>query len=146
MPIRHRSPVLVVSLLIVSFAALTGCSTSGDGGGGGLSLADKAKTASVCLGVTGAVKSATDVGTKVANGSITQGDAAGQLAPIAADVEALAKKNAALPIGANLQKLSDSIVALQQVGPDAAPDFQSAAQALSAQTKTLLAPCASLRD
>jgi len=144
MPIRHRSPVLVVSVLIVSVAALTGCSTSGDGGGGGLSLADKAKTASVCLGVTGAVKSATDVGTKVANGSITQGDAAGQLAPIAADVEALAKKNAALPIGANLQKLSASITALQKVGPDAATDFQAAAQALAAQAKTVVDDCAAI--
>ena len=142
MLIRPRSRVLVVSVLIVSVAALTGCNTSGDGGG--LSLADKAKTASVCLGVTGAVKSATDVGTKVANGSITQGDAAGQLAPIAADVEALAKKNAALPIGANLQKLSASITALQKVGPDAATDFQAAAQALAAQAKTVVDDCAAI--
>ena len=142
MLIRHRSRVLVVSVLIVSVAVLTGCSTSGDGGG--LSLAGKAKTASVCLGVTGAVKSATDVGTKVANGSITQGDAAGQLTPIAADVEALAKKNAALPIGANLQKLSASITALAKVSPDAATDFQSAAQSLAARAKTVVDDCAAI--
>ena len=130
-------------MLIVSVVALTGCSTSGDAGGGGLSLVDKAKTASVCLDVTGSVKRATDVGTKVAQGSITQADAA-ELQPIAADVETLAKKNAALPIGANLQKLSESITALQKVSPDAATDFEAAAQSLAAQAKTVVDDCAAI--
>ena len=142
MLIRQRSRVLVVSILALGVVALTGCSKSGDGGG--LSLGDKAKTASVCLEVTGSVKSATDVATKVANGSITQGDAPGQLAPIAAGVETLAKKNAARPIGANLQKLSDSITALQKVSPDAATDFQAAAQSLAAQAKTVVDDCAAI--
>ncbi len=142
MLIRHRSRVLVVSVLIASIVALTGCSKSGDGGG--LSLVDKAKTASVCLEVTGSVKSAVDVATKVAHGSITRGDAPGQLAPIAADVETLAKKNAALPIGANLQKLSESITALQKVSPDAATDFQAAAQSLAAQARTVVDDCAAI--
>ncbi len=139
---RPRRRVLVLCVLVVSVAALTGCGKSGDGGG--LSLVDKAKTASVCLGVSGSVKSATDIGTKVAQGSITQADAAAQLEPIAADVEALAKKNAALPIGANLQKLSESITALQKVSPDAATDFQAAAQSLAAQAKTVVDDCAAI--
>ncbi|GEM_PF-1653700 len=142
MLIRPRSRVLVVSVLIVSVFVLTGCSKSGDGGG--LSLVDKAKTASVCLDVAGSVKSATDVGTKVAQGSIAQADAAAQLQPIAADVETLAKKNAAVPIGAHLQKLAESITALQKVSPDAATDFQTAAQSLAAQAKVVVNDCAAI--
>jgi hypothetical protein len=142
MLIRHRSRVLVVFVLIVSVVALTGCSKSGDGGG--LSLVDKAKTASACLEVTGSVKSAVDVGTKVADGSLTQAEAVAQLEPIATGVETLAKKNAALPIGANLQKLSESITALQKVSPNAATDFQTAAQSLAAQAKVVVNDCAAI--
>lgn len=142
MLIRQRSRVRVVSVLIVSVFALTGCSKSGDGSG--LSLVDKAKTASVCLEVTGSVKSAAEVAANVARGSVTQADAVAQLGPIAADVETLAKKNAALPIGANLQKLSESITALQKVSPDPATDFQAAAQSLAAQARTVVDDCAAI--
>ena len=139
---RPRGRVLAVSVLIVSVVSLTGCSTSGDGGG--LSLVDKAKTASVCLEVTGSVKSAAEVGTNVARGSLTQADAVAQLEPIAADVETLAKKNAALPIGANLQKLSESVTALQKVSPDATTDFRAAAQSLAAQAKAVVDDCTAI--
>lgn len=142
MPIRQHSRVLVVSALIASVVSLTGCSRSGDGSG--LSLVDKAKTASVCLEVTGSVKSAAEVGANVARGAITQADAAAQLGPIAAEVETLAKKNAALPIGANLQKLSASVTALQKVSPDAATGFQAAAQSLAAQARTIVDDCAAI--
>lgn len=124
---------------------LSGCSTSGDAADGdGLSLAEKANTAKVCVDVASAVKSASDVGAKVAQGATTQADAAVQLEPIAARVESLAEQNAALPIGKNLQQLSDSVAALQKVSPDAPTDFQAAAESLASQTKIVVADCADL--
>lgn len=127
-------------MLVLSVLGLSGCSTSGDSGGG-LSLADKARTVQTCVDVAGSVKSATDVGAKVAQGAMTQTEAAAQLEPIAAEVASLAEKNAALPIGKNLAKLSDSVAALQKVSPDSPTDFQAAAESLAAQAKTVLADC-----
>src|SRR5680860_1054076 len=83
---RRYGPACVVPILILSVAGLTGCSTSGDAAGGGLSLVDKAKTAKVCVDVAGSAQGAADVGTKVAQGTITQAEAAAQLEPIAAEV------------------------------------------------------------
>jgi len=99
---------------------------------------------SSCVDVAGSVQSAAEVGAKVAQGSITQTDAAAQLEPIATKVTSLAKENAALPIGKNLQKLSDSIVALQKVSPNTPTDFQAAAETLAAQTKIVVADCAAI--
>ena len=141
---RRYGPVRVVPVLILSVAALTGCSTSGDAAGGGLSLVNKAKSAKVCVDVAGSAQGAADVGTKVAQGTMTQAEAAAQLEPIATEVASLAEKNAALPIGKNLRKLSDSVVALQKVSPDAPTDFQAAAESLASQTKIVVADCAAI--
>jgi len=84
------------------------------------------------------------VGAKVAQGTITQAEASAQLRPIATEVASLAEKNAALPIGKNLRKLSDSVVALQKVSPDAPTDFQAAAESLASQTKIVVADCAAI--
>ena len=141
---RRYGPAFVVPVLILSVAGLTGCSTSGDAAGGGLSLVDKAKTAKVCVDVVGSAQGAADVGTKVAQGSMTQAEAAAQLEPIAAEVASLAEQNAALPIGKNLQKLSDSVGSLQKVSPDAPANFQSAAQSLGSQANLVVADCAAI--
>jgi len=141
---RRYGPAFVVPVLILSVAGLTGCSTSGDAAGGGLSLVDKAKTAKVCVDVVGSAQGAADVGTKVAQGSMTQAEAAAQLEPIAAEVASLAEQNAALPIGKNLQKLSDSVGSLQKVSPDAPTNFQSAAESLGSQANLVVADCAAI--
>ena len=141
---RRFGPALVVPTLILGAAGLTGCSTSGDAGGGGLSLVDKAKTAKVCVDVAGSAKGAADVGAKVAQGTITQAEAAAQLEPIATEMASLAEQNAGLPIGKNLQKLSDSVASLQKVSPDAATDFQVAAQSLGSQANIVVADCAAI--
>lgn len=98
----------------------------------------------MCVDVAGSVQSAADVGAKVSQGSITQAEAAAQLEPIAAEVTTLAKDNAALPIGTNLQKLSDSIDALKNVSPNTPTDFQKAAEVLASQTKVVLADCTNI--
>ena len=141
---RRYGPAFVVPVLILSVAGLTGWSTSGDAAGGGLSLVDKAKTAKVCVDVVGSAQGAADVGTKVAQGSMTQAEAAAQLEPIAAEVASLAEQNAALPIGKNLQKLSDSVGSLQKVSPDAPTNFQSAAESLGSQANLVVADCAAI--
>ncbi len=140
---RRHGRALAVLVLVLSVAGLTACSGSGDAAGG-LSLADKARTAKVCLDVAGAVKSASDVGAKVAQGVITQAEAAAQLEPIATRMTSLAEQNAALPIGKNLKNLSESVVALQKVSPDAPTSFQSAAESLASQAKIVVADCADL--
>jgi hypothetical protein len=141
---RRRGLALVVPVLALGVIGLAGCGGSDGSAGGGLSLGDKAKTAKLCVDVAGSAQSAADVGAKVAQGSITQADAAAQLEPIATKVTSLAKENAALPIGKNLQKLSDSIVALQKVSPNTPTDFQAAAETLAAQTKVVLADCTNI--
>lgn len=141
---RRYGPAFVVPVLILSFAGLTGCDSSGDAAGGGLSLVDKAKTVKVCVDVAGSAQSAADVGAKVAQGTITQAEAAAQLEPIATEVASLAEQNAGLPIGKNLQKLSDSVGSLQKVSPDAATDFQAAAQSLGSQANRVVADCAAV--
>jgi hypothetical protein len=137
---RRYSRALVVPVLFLSVVGLGGCSKSGDAAG----LVDKAKTAKVCVDVASSVQSAADVGAKVAQGTITQAEASAQLRPIATEVASLAEKNAALPIGKNLRKLSDSVVALQKVSPDAPTDFQTAAESLASQTKIVVADCAAI--
>src|SRR5680860_929758 len=87
---------------------------------------------------------AADVGTKVAQGTITQAEAAAQLEPIAAEVASLAEQNAGLPIGKNLQKLSDSVGSLQKVGADAPTDIQAAAESLGSQANLVVADCAAI--
>jgi hypothetical protein len=140
----RRGLALVVPVLVLGVVGLAGCGGSDGSAGGGLSLGDKAKTVKLCVDVAGSVQSAAEVGAKVAQGSITQTDAAAQLEPIATKVTSLAKENAALPIGKNLQKLSDSIVALQKVSPNTPTDFQAAAETLAAQTKVVLADCTNI--
>lgn len=140
---RRYGPAFVVPALILSVAGLTGCSRS-EGAGGGLSLVDKAKTAKVCVDVAGSAQGAADVGTKVTQGTITQAEAAAQLEPIATEVASLAEQNAALPIGKNLQKLSDSVGSLQKVSPGAATDFQAAAESLGSQANIVVADCAAI--
>ena len=98
----------------------------------------------VCVDVAGSAQGAADVGTKVAQGTITQAEAAAQLEPIAAEVASLAEQNAALPIGKNLQKLSDSVGSLQKVSPDAPTNFQSAAESLGSQANLVVANCAAI--
>ncbi|HEY8618800.1 MAG TPA: hypothetical protein VIM01_01825 [Dermatophilaceae bacterium] len=141
---RRRGLALAVPVLVLGVIGLAGCGGSDGSAGSGLSLGDKAKTAKLCVDVAGSVQSAAEVGAKVAQGSITQTDAAAQLEPIAAKVTSLAKENAALPIGKNLQKLSDSIVALQKVSPNTSTDFQAAAETLASQTKGVLADCTNI--
>jgi hypothetical protein len=141
---RRYGPAFVVPALILSAAVLTGCSTSGGAAGGGLSLVDKAKTAKVCVDVAGAAQGAADVGAKVAQGTITQAEAVAQLEPIATEVASLAEQNAALPIGKNLQKLSDSVGSLQKVSPDAPTDFQATAESLGSQANLVVADCAAI--
>lgn len=141
---RRYGPAFVVPALILSVAGLTGCGTSGDAAGGGLSLVEKAKTAKVCIDVAGSAQSAADVGAKVAQGVITQEEAAAQLEPIATEMASLAEQNAALPIGQNLQKLSDSVGSLQKVSPGAATDFQAAAESLGSQANIVVADCAAI--
>ena len=141
---RRYGPVFVVPVLILSVAGLTGCSTSGDAAGGGPSLVDKAKTAKVCVDVAGSAQGAADVGTKVAQGTMTQAEAAAQLEPIAAEVASLAEQNAGLPIGKNLQKLSDSVGSLQKASADAPTDFQAAAESLGSQANLVVADCAAI--
>jgi len=142
---RRYGPAFVVPALILSAAVLTGCSTSGGAAGGGLSLVDKAKTAKVCVDV-GSAQGAADVGAKVAQGTITQAEAAAQLEPMATEVASLAEQNAALPIGKNLQKLSDRVGSLQKVSPDVATDFQAAAESLGSQANLVVADCAAIGE
>ena len=75
---------------------------------------------------------------------MTQAEAAAQLEPIAAEVASLAEQNAALPIGKNLQKLSDSVGSLQKVSTDAPTNFQSAAESLGSQANLVVADCAAI--
>jgi hypothetical protein len=128
-------------VLVTGVVGLAGCGGSEDSAGGGLSLADKAKTVKVCVDVAGSLQSAADVGGQIAHGSITQAEAATQLEPIAAKVTVLANDNAALPIGENLQKLSEDITALQKATPNTPTDLQAAAEALATRTKLVLADC-----
>ena len=146
MPKRRIGPALAVTTLILSVAGLTGCGTSGDAAGGGSSVVDKAKTAKVCVDVASSAQGAADVGMKVARGTITQAEAAAQLEPIAAEVAALAKDNAVLPLGKNLQQLSDNIASLQKVSPDAPTDFKAAAESLAAQSRTVLDDCTAISN
>ena len=141
---RRSCRAFVLPVLFLSVVGVSGCSGSGDAAGGGLSVADRARTAKTCVDVAGSVQKATDVGAKVAQGAITQTEAAAQLEPIAAEVASLAKENAELPVGKNLQKLSDDIAALQKVSPDASTDFKTAAESLAAQSKTVLDDCTAI--
>ncbi|MHB8274935.1 MAG: hypothetical protein ACYDC9_09240 [Dermatophilaceae bacterium] len=142
--LKNRRRALVAPVLVLSVVGLAGCGTSGDAAGGGLSLVDKAKTAQICVKVASSVQSAADVGAKVAQGAITQTEAAAQLEPIATEVASLAEQNAALPIAKNLQKLSEHIVALQKVSPDAPTVFRAAAESLASQAKVVVADCAAI--
>ena len=142
---RRRGPALVVPVLVLTIAGLSGCTKAEDGaGGGGLSLVDKAKTVQICVDVAGSVKSAAAVGAKVAQGSITQADAAAQLQPIATRVTSLAGQNPSLPIGKGLQQLSDSIIGLQKVSSSTPSDAQTAAASLASATQSVLADCADI--
>src|SRR5680860_1149399 len=98
---RRYGPACVVPILILSVAGLTGCSTSGDAAGGGLSLVDKAKTAKVCVDVAGSAQGAADVGTKVAQGTITQAEAAAQLEPIGSPAFCSARDATSAAIGSS---------------------------------------------
>ena len=141
----RRGRALVVPVLALAITGVSGCSKAGDvAGGGGLSLVDKAKTVQICVDVAGSLTSAAAVGAKVAQGSITQADAAAQLQPIAASVTTLAGQNASLPIGKGLQQLSDSIIGLQKVSSSAPSDVQAAAASLASATKGVLASCADI--
>jgi len=140
----RRRLVPVVPVLVLSVIGLAGCSGSGGDGDGGLSLADKAKTVQLCVDVATSAKSAADIGTKVANGAITQAEAVTALEPIASHVTTLADENAALPIGKNLKKLSDSMKALQKVDPNTPTGFQKAADTLAAESKAVLADCTAI--
>lgn len=141
MPTSRSRLVLGVLVLVLAVVGLTGCSGSGEEPDGGLSLADKARTVSLCLDVAASAQSAADVGARVAQGAITQAQAAAELEPIATRVSSLAAQNAALPIGKNLQKLSDRMVALQKVDPSTPTDFQAAADALASESRAVLDDC-----
>ena len=142
---RRRGRALVVPVLVLTITGVSGCSKAGDvAGGGGLSLVDKAKTVQICVDVAGSLKSAAAVGAKVAQGSITQADAAAQLQPIAASVTTLAGQTASLPIGKGLQQLSDSIIGLQKVSSSAPSDVQAATASLASATQSVLASCADI--
>ena len=138
---RRHGIALVVAPLFLTLAGLTGCSASGDDAGGASPVTDKAKTAQTCVKVADSAKSANEVVSKVAHGAITQGEAAALLAPIADDVTALAKQSAGLPISEILQKMSDSVVALQKVSPDSIDDAEAAAVELTASTRSVLVYC-----
>lgn len=138
----YRRLALVVPVLVLTIAGLSGCGESGDGsGGGGLSLVDKAKTVQTCVDVAGSANSAAAVGTQVAQGSITQAEAAAQLQPIAAEVASLSEQNASLPISKSLQELSDKIMGLEKVSASDPSEAQTAVESLSSAAKKVLDDC-----
>lgn len=140
----RRGLAVVLPVLVLTVGGLSGCDKSADGAGGGLSLGDKAKTVQTCVDVATAAQKAAEVGAKVAQGALSQADAAAQLQPIATHLMSLAEQDAGLPIGKGLRKLSDSITALQKASPKVPADLQAAGQSLASETKSVLAECADI--
>ncbi len=65
--------------------------------------------------------------------------------PVTKHVSDLASQNAALPIGASLKQLSDSIGKVEAVSPTNVADVKAAGSQLTTATKDLLASCAAIR-
>lgn len=124
-------------------AALTvaACGTSA----GGLSVQQRFQTGQVCLDVAGSVTSAAQVGLKLANGSLSQPEAATQLAPVEKHIADLAAQNASLPLAATLKELTDSIAKVRSANPASAADVQAAGSQVTTATKNLLSGCAAVR-
>ena len=72
-------------------------------------MQQRRRTGQVCLDVVGSVTSAAQVGLKLANGSLSQSEAAAQLAPAEKHVADLAGQNASLALAAALRELRESI-------------------------------------
>lgn len=138
---RQKSILLRSAAVPVALLA-SGC---GGAGGSGLSVSQRVQTGTVCLDVAGSVSTAAQVGLKLAGGSLTQPQAATELAPIGTHVTDLATKNSSLPVAADLTRLADSITKLQGVNPTAVNDLMAAGSQVTSATKDLLTACAAVR-
>lgn len=129
------------ALLAVGLPLLA-CGAHGGSSGGGLSVADRASTAGVCVTVSGDVATAVNVGIKLAAQSLTPAQAQAQLGPVLVKLSTVASQNAALPIGKTLQHLVDTITSATQASPTDVTAVRAAAGSLGTAGKDVLASCA----
>lgn len=130
------------ALLAVGLPLLA-CNAHGSAaGGGGLSVADRASTAGVCVTVSGGVATAVNVGIQLAAQSVTPAQAQAQLTPVLAKLSTVASQNSALPVGKTLQHLVDTITAATQTAPTDVTAIRAAASSLGSAGKDVLASCA----
>lgn len=138
----RRTQMTGVAATLAAALLATGC---GGSGGSGLSSTQRIQTGTVCVDVAGSVATAAQVGLKAANGSLTQPQAAAQLAPIQQHVSDLASQNASLPLAADLTRLADSISKVQGLNSAAVADLQATGTQVTTATKDLLTACAAVR-
>lgn len=107
-----------------------------------LTLALRAKEAKVCLSVGKELTSAEPLLTQLTSKKLTPAQAMAQLKPVAMKIEAVAKANASLPIGAALTTLSNDLAAAQKSSPKNSAAIQADVKRLSADATAALSHCA----
>jgi len=148
----HTSPRLVVGvgLAALSLVGLTACGSSSKSPNAApsaspstpsLGVMQRAEEAKVCFNATKALESAAPVLAKITSKQVTPAQALTSLAPVAAKIDALAKANAALPVGPALTALATDIGAAQHANLNDPAAVKAEVKKLTADATAVVTHC-----